>query len=347
MKSTNVFEKHGPKLTREAIIRSILCGVATGFAANFIVALVLWFTPVNGLWISIGVWGGVSIIASLLFYYKRFRPTDVSNARRLDSMGLQERLITMVEYRSSDSYIAKLQRSDAQASLAKVDINRIKIIIPRAIVICFAIFTFLGVGMTTLSVLSERGILPDGNEIIDSLTEVEETKVVVSYEIEDGGVIEGDEEQIIILGTDCTPVTAVADEGFVFKGWSDGYTSPTRTDRGIEEDVTFIAIFMELDDGGDGEGEDGDGEATDEPQDKPSSEEDGNSDSNNQSSPNPDGGNNGGGSADPNNLIINNSDYYRDVIERLNEETSERLDENEDSLTQDEIDMIKKYLGIV
>ncbi len=345
------FENHGKKLFSEAIFRSVLCGASVGFIANFITALVLWLTPVNGLWICIGVFVVVSLIASLLFYVIKFRPSDIKNARRLDSLGLQERLVTMVEYTNDDSYMASLQRNDAKSALARLDAKSLKVIIPKAIVISLIICTFFGVGMTTINILGENGILPGGDEIINSVIEEKQTEYVsISYIIEDGGIIEGDEEQIIVKGTDAATVTAVADEGFVFKEWSDGYASPTRTDTEILADVAYTAIFVELGDGdGEGEGDgDGEGEESDTPPDAPSESEegDGNSDSG-EGDPNNDSLSGGGSIMDPANQIINNDEYYRDVIERLADETAERLENSDGDLSQEEIDIIKKYLGIV
>lgn len=350
MKLKGIFENHGKKLTAEAIVHSALCGFSVGFIATFIAAAALWFTPVDGLWICIGVFVVVSLIASLLFYLIKFRPTDVKNARRLDSLGLQERLVTMVEYTNDDSYMASLQREDAKSALARLDAKSLKIIIPRAIVIALSICAFFGVGMTVINTLSENGVLLGGDKIISSAIEEQQTEYVsISYIIEDGGIIEGDEEQIIVKGTDAATVTAVADEGFVFKEWSDGYASPTRTDIEILEDVTFTAIFVELgDEEGDGDGEGGEGEGEDAPQDAPSdSDESGESGDSSEGDPNSDSLNGGGNIMDPANRIINNDEYYRDVIERLAENAAERLENSDGSLSQEEIDIIKKYLGIV
>ena len=351
MKTKGTFKKHGKKLCIEAILRAALCGISVGFAADFATALALWFTPVDGLWICIGVFVIVSLIASLLFYFLKFRPTDVSSARRLDSLGLKERLITMVEYQNDDSYMANLQRNDAKASLSRLNVKALKILIPRAIAISLVVCALLGSGMTTVNALSESGIIPSGDDIIDSLIEDQMTEYVsVSYVIEEGGIIEGDEEQIIVKGTDASTVTAVADEGYVFKEWSDGYASPTRTDTEISVDVTYTAIFTELgDEEGEGENGDGEGEEGDEPQDQPSDPQDSEGDggSNGEGDPNSDSSSGGGNIMDPANQIINNDEYYRDVIERLTDETGDRLENNDGSLSQEEIDMIKKYLGIV
>ena len=127
MNSNKHFSKYYSKLRFEAVIKALVAGLSVGFVANFIAALVTWFTPVDGLWISLGVLVGVSAIATLLFYFKRFRPNAVSNARRLDRLGLEERLVTMIEYENDESYIAAAQRADAKASLEKVDKKDIRI----------------------------------------------------------------------------------------------------------------------------------------------------------------------------------------------------------------------------
>ena len=350
MKAKGTFENHGKKLMVEAILRSALCGIAIGFAAVFVAALVLWFTPVRSLWICVGAFATVSVIASLICFFAKFRPTDFTNARRLDRLGLEERLITMVENPNDTSFIATLQRNDAKSALARLDVKKIKIIIPRVIIVSLAVCGVLGIGMTVVNALSDTGVLPGGDEIIDSVIKEQEIEYVsVSYVIEEGGIIEGDEEQIIVKGTDAGTVTAVADEGFVFKEWSDGYASPTRTDRELLEDVIYTAIFTELEDG-EGEGEEGDGEGDegDQPEDAPKDpqEGDGNQDQS-QGEPNPDSSTGGGSVSDPANKIVNNEEYYRDVIERMNDETGDRLDDNTEGYTQEEIELIKKYLGIV
>ena len=138
-----------------------------------------------------------------------------------------------------------MQRADARAALATIDPKTIKILIPRAIAVTVLVCAFLSSGMVTVNALSDNGILKGGNEIIDEIiNDATVEYVTVSYIIEDGGIIEGgDEDQIIIKGTDAQTVTAVADEGYVFKEWSDGYGYPTRTDVAVTEDLIVEAIF--------------------------------------------------------------------------------------------------------
>ena len=82
------FQKHFLKIQIEAIVNSILSGLIVGFFAGFAAALITWMTPVDGLWISVGVTAGVSIISAVLFYLAKFRPTVMRSARRIDSVGL-------------------------------------------------------------------------------------------------------------------------------------------------------------------------------------------------------------------------------------------------------------------
>ena len=144
MKENVLFQKQQPKLKQEAMLRSVLSGLAVGLGANFLVALITWFAPFNGLWISLAVLVAVTAIATPIFYKKRFSFDDTKSARRIDRLGLEERLITMVELDKDDSYIAKIQREDAKAALASITNDQIKIKISKAIVVAVTICAVLG-----------------------------------------------------------------------------------------------------------------------------------------------------------------------------------------------------------
>ena len=98
MDNKNYFQQQTPKLRTEAVLKSLFCALSLGFVALFVAAFATWFAPFNGLWLSLGVFVGVTAITFPLFYLKRFYPSVVRNARRLDSLGLEERLVTMVEF---------------------------------------------------------------------------------------------------------------------------------------------------------------------------------------------------------------------------------------------------------
>ena len=55
----------------------------------------------------------------------------------------------------------------------------------------------------------------------------------------------------------------------------------------------------------------------------------------------------GGGKYEANNQVINGSIYYRDVISAYKDTADERILGEGSTLTEAEIEFIKKYLGIV
>ena len=348
MKANKYFKKQQHKLILEALLKSALCGLAVGFSANFIAALATWFAPFNGLWLSLWILLGVTVLSTPIFYFTRFRPTAMSSARRIDSLGLKERLVTMVEYDNDDSYIARIQRNDAQAALSKIDMRQLKICVSRVIIVSVIICAILGAGMTTVNALGEYGIIPEGDEIVESIIEDQTTEwVTLSYVIEEGGIIEGDEDQIIVKGADASTITAVADEGYMFKMWSDGSTDPTRTDKAVVEDAVYLAVFVPVEDGeGQGEG-DGDGEG-DQPQDAPSEPgEEGGGSSGDPGDPGENSSSAGGGQNDPNNQILDGSTYYRGVLESYQDAAGELIQNPDSGLSDAEKAIIEKYLGIV
>ncbi len=65
----------------------------------------------------------------------------------------------------------------------------------------------------------------------------------VDYFAKKGGSIVGEEYQNVPHGGNSTPVTAVADEGYEFIGWSDGVTDATRSESNVTKNITVSAIF--------------------------------------------------------------------------------------------------------
>ncbi len=63
------------------------------------------------------------------------------------------------------------------------------------------------------------------------------------YSASTGGKIIGKSTQNILIGNSSEEVTAVAEEGYVFARWSDGVTTPTRSDVAKQDTVFYVAIF--------------------------------------------------------------------------------------------------------
>jgi len=352
------FQKHFFKIQIEAIFNSILCGLIVGFFAGFAAALVTWLTPGKGLWISIGVTAGVAIISAFVFYFVKFRPTVMRSARRIDSVGLEERLITMVEFEKDDSAIAELQRQDAKMALNALSTAAIYLRVATATIICIAVSFVLCAGMTTVTGLVDKGIIKGGDEIIEELIPDEQLVYVsVTYEAEEGGIIEGEADQLILLGTKTEIIEAVAEEGYEFVEWDDGYTKPVRYEKNVQEDKIFVAYFAPMGEGdqqGDGQPQDSDQEG--QPSDKPSKDskpqdsdqeqeegEEGKPDDKENDKPT----NIGGGKYEEVNQVINGETYYKEVLGDYLELLRERLETEGDNLSTEERAIIESYLGIV
>lgn len=253
------FKMYRRRLVAAAAISSAVYGLILGAAATFAAALIGWFTDFAGVvWLAVGVGAGIAIVAGLLFYFLKFRPTGHDVVRRIDSMGLEERTLTMTELEGADTDIARLQRQDAQRHLDNVSGGQVKAAFPlltagKAAVTALCAALCLGIGMTTVAGLTQAGVI-DTPGFIDS---EREKYVTVSYMFDEGGEILGETDQILLPGENAQPVVAVPEDGWIFLRWSDGNRSTERTDMNITQDLIVTAIFEEI---GDGE-DDSDGDA--------------------------------------------------------------------------------------
>lgn len=68
----------------------------------------------------------------------------------------------------------------------------------------------------------------------------------VKYAAGEHGRVEGATEQIIEYGENAAKVTAIADIGYMFTGWSDGVTQAERCETKVKTDVEATACFGQL-----------------------------------------------------------------------------------------------------
>ena len=66
----------------------------------------------------------------------------------------------------------------------------------------------------------------------------------VTYVIDDKGTIEGEAIQRVKEGESSKAVKAVAADGYVFAGWSDGINSDVRSETNVRRDITVFPIFV-------------------------------------------------------------------------------------------------------
>ncbi len=359
MDNKKMFEKYYSRLAREGMIKATLCGLIFGFAVNLLISAVSWLISryvdnwlLTGVILSIVAGVVFGIIAGFVSYYKFFKPTNKKVARRIDQMGLEERLITMAEYNEDDSYMAEVQRADAKAKLNEVDKKAIKFKIAKIAIVAAAVLCVLSLSMTTVNALTVAEVISDPSILWPTFIEPEESYVVM-YLVDGQGHIEDEDNEVqyVKRGEDAETVTAVAEEGFYFIGWSDGYPYAERTDKNVQDYITAIALFESIDgvggEGGSGGSANPDDDVSNEETENPKEDDDeNNQNSNNNNNPSQGPESSAGRYEEGSKVYDNESQQkkpYQDVFPELYEKWLEEL-ANDKTMTEEERRMFEEFL---
>lgn len=256
----NLYEKYRKRIVKEGVLKSVLLGVIIGLAAFLITAFFSWFFDYKaGFFIALALFAVIAAACSLLFYFLRYRPTVKQVACRIDDLGLEERMLTMIELEGDDSYIAKAQREDTVRALGTVDHMLLKIAISAAILVPFCVACVLGLGMATVSSLHVAGVIPSG--LVTLTPDFTPGVFTATYSVEEGGEgyiiywtgdwsapsLVSETGDKVKEGEDAKAVYAVPADDWVFVCWSDGFGDPYRQDTVVDEDIFVQAIFEPMD----------------------------------------------------------------------------------------------------
>lgn len=231
------------RLRHGAIKKSLVAGLVTSLFILTVFSAIGWYCGLKEMWLTILIFFSVFIVGSILFYYIKYRPTEKQVATTIDELGLEERVITMEQLKNDDSFIAKKQRQDTLNVLSKVNEKRLPLLLSTALLICMAIAVPLGAGFTTVHALSTKGILPFGQEALQEVP----PKYAIEYTCTEGGQLVGKSRQYITENEEASAIIALADEGYIFLRWNDGYKDNFRKDLATN-DIKVKAIFVALDD---------------------------------------------------------------------------------------------------
>lgn len=254
MKET--IKKFRKRIVRGAILKSALAALIIACGVLAVSALASWiFGYKEGLWLSLGLFFGAFIAAFLLFYFLKYRPTAKDVARRIDATGLEERLITMMELEGDESYIAQLQRKDAQRALAAADHTLIKVAASVALCVAVGVSALFGVGALTVDSLYVAGVIPGGIEAVQYQRERKQFQITYTV-VKSGGKIyfweeNGIGEEVtapisVAEGEDAPAVIVVSGDGYAFVGWSDGVYDPYRKETAVDRSITVRATFEKV-----------------------------------------------------------------------------------------------------
>ena len=302
-----ILKKYRKSLAKEGFIKALIWGCIIGFSAMTVLAVLFYCIGAPLVWLAPVIGIALILAGTAVLYFAKYRPTLKQVAERTDMLGLKERVITMVEMEGDTSYMAVRQREDTAVQLQKFSNRKLKLQIMLVPLIIACLLALLGISSTTVSAMSVSGAVPGIDELLPDSSE-ETSLVQVMYMEEDGGHIEGEPVQIVSAGGDCTEVVAVADDGYVFDIWSDGVTTPERTDKNVVQSMTVFALFIELGDDTGGEEMDDDIDIDmdfDSEEQMPAS--------------------GAGGKYEEHNQVIDGETYYRDVYQEYYEQAMQIL----------------------
>lgn len=249
-------QKYYSRLATEGIVKSLLWGLTIGFALATVLGGIYWLMGWKSAWVCLIVWAGVSAGVTYALYRWKFKPTTKYIARRVDDLGLHERILTMTELEGDESYIAQRQRKDALAALEKIGPELLKIGVSKNTIITSAVSAVLGIGLMTVALLSAAGIIKSGQQVFNpDGPNGPLTTYTVTYAVKDGmgqiqfdGTMMESVEQKVVAGEMSKGVAAVAADGWAFLRWTDLNENPYREDE-ITNHVTYLAVFVEVSSG--------------------------------------------------------------------------------------------------
>lgn len=123
----NVLIEFKKKAKKQNIIKAGLCSVAISLLFNIPFLIAFWIMDYKYKFI---ICAGIFIVGiSVLFpvlYFKKFKYTEIQLAKIIDDLGLEERVLTMIELKDNNSFIAKKQKEDTLNALKTVETNDLK-----------------------------------------------------------------------------------------------------------------------------------------------------------------------------------------------------------------------------
>ena len=143
MKKDDILKKYQSRVFKESVIKSLIYGLIFGLAVMAIVSLIFFIIGTKQLLVAI-LFGLLAVIGGAIYVYRtKFQTTVNAVAKRIDELGLHERVITMIDYAENDSLICEKQREDTKEKLEKVESSQIKFRIPKVSIALLGVIAIL------------------------------------------------------------------------------------------------------------------------------------------------------------------------------------------------------------
>lgn len=328
---------------KSAIFKSLIFATLVSCTVLAIVSFMFWYYDVKQIWIGLIVFAALELsVFTVMFLI--LKPTEKKFVKRLDSLGLQERVVTMYQYQNDESLMAKIQRNNAIEHINKLNKKLVKLATPVFIVVLFAIAVVSGLTTTTVAALASSDYIPSGSKTFGQIEEQfkNKTEYEVSFDVIGEGFIDGDIFQLVYEGEDCTPVMAIPEEGWVFVGWQytnnknilqsqkllgwgSEDTEPYHIESNIKKNLIVYAEFVEIGDPGEPDPNAPNKKPFDPENQRPQKPSDNPPQSNNPSG----SGEGSAGHHEANNQVFNGETFYGDkVYENAYNQAQDNMDQN-------------------
>lgn len=327
-------KKYQKQLKKEALLNSALISLRWTGLTLIICSIVWWCFGLSLIWLIPVIAAACYIVVFSLDYARR-TPALKEVARRIDELGLEERVATAVELEGNESYIAKRQREDTEKALKKLNNTTLKIRVYVSTIILALIAIVCAGGSTAVPVLAYKGIIPTLPQIVGE-KESAEKYYKVEFTASKGGSIWGEHSQIVYEGEIALAVMAVADHNYYFVEWSDGNTNPYRVVE-PSSNMKLTAYFVSIDQ----YDPDDDNDNNPYPDDLPLIG-DKEKDNNGIPNPNPNPSTDGNGRYDENNKYLDGEHNYKDDLDDAIDKAKDATNNNK-NLDGGDRDIIDNY----
>ncbi|MCF0237794.1 MAG: hypothetical protein HUK24_04265, partial [Sphaerochaetaceae bacterium] len=87
---------------KSAIVKSLVCATLISCSVLFITSFVFWMIGFKLYWIALIVFGLCEALSFGLIF-AALKPTDKKISKKLDELGLEQRVVTMQQFKDDDS----------------------------------------------------------------------------------------------------------------------------------------------------------------------------------------------------------------------------------------------------
>lgn len=372
----SAYGRYEERVVKEAKLKSFLWGLTIGCLVLFLTTFFSWmFAFKEGLWLGLGLFVVFTLIATFALYFLKFRPSAKAVAKRIDELGLEERVLTMNELKDDDSYIAQLQRQDTERVLKNTDHRLVKIVIATSLIVVLSLGGVFALSFTTTNALYYAGVIPSGLKVIENMKTP--NYYTLSYTVGEGegsilyaDIVDEDvdaEVQTVREGESGRAVWAEGKPNWFFIQWSDGSTDPYRCDVDVKSNIEVTAVFAQMvtpvideqdkmeqqqsSQSQDGDSDESDGKPSDDEEQSSGNSQSSSQDEQQEQQPEPspgssDGSGAGGGRNQDSNQVVDGQTYYGDRWSDSHREELDRVGSNE-GFTDEEKDLVSDYFGSI